>query len=213
MNKEENEQQVLNLLHRGMELMLPDLRQFSDQIKTALVVDKIVGFYLLPGISSGEGLFFSVLKKHDSEYGKPKYRSLKLEPFNALDQIESIGFHEFNRIWHRSDQAYGLHISNELLARISDTLHFKSIGLPAYEMKGKSMIPLHGLAMLPATKPHIELDLENSLQFLRKQSISLPPNSGIGWKIVGFNGVSLGWLKIIPGRSNNYYPSYFRLRS
>jgi NOL1/NOP2/fmu family ribosome biogenesis protein len=81
-------------------------------------------------------------------------------------------------------------------------------------MKGKNLVPAHGLAMHPQITfnvPDFPLDAASALSYLRKSDIYLD-NNYTGWATVSYNGLRLGWIKKIPQRINNYYPMGYRLR-
>jgi NOL1/NOP2/fmu family ribosome biogenesis protein len=61
--------------------------------------------------------------------------------------------------------------------------------------------------------PTIELSKEIALDFLRKNDLaSLLVPTQKGWYLATYNGLGLGWLKALPTRWNNYYPSHWRIR-
>ncbi|MEZ4721663.1 MAG: hypothetical protein R2813_07305 [Flavobacteriales bacterium] len=208
MNPHENETQVERLIQEGFEIALPDLSDFVDFILPA----NGLGYYLLPGISTGEGLFISVLRKTGISSSKRLKQPMKLKPF---DQQSAGAFSntQFTNQWTKSNEAFGVIDPFGVLSNIPANMPFKSLGLPAFEIKGKDTIPLHGLAMTPTSKLDVNLNLEQALEFLRKNNISLENLSNKKWLLLGYEGIALGWVKNIPGRLNNYYPSHFRLRS
>lgn len=213
-NKNENEFQVQALIESGeFEPVEIDLSEFSEYLVKAQTENQIIGHYLLPGISTGEGLFVSVLRK-TSTSANENIRNRKFKtPFDQAHLEFKQAFPNINDnlvYWNLKDEMYAVRNHN-LIEHFN--LPFKMVGLPYYQMKGKNVIPLHGMAMSNIKMEHIELDEENSLQFLRKETISLPRNLKKGWTIVGFQNNPLGWLKIIDQRSNNYYPSWLRLRT
>jgi NOL1/NOP2/fmu family ribosome biogenesis protein len=48
------------------------------------------------------------------------------------------------------------------------------------------------------------------LRFLKKEQVEFPgaPN---GWTLVRYQGLNLGWVKIMDRRTNNYYPKEWRI--
>jgi 16S rRNA C967 or C1407 C5-methylase (RsmB/RsmF family) len=211
MNPFENENQLEHLLENGFESATPDLSQFSEFLIPIHLENKLVGYYLLPGISTGEGLFISVLRKTSDSKNRVGFKSFNLTAANG-QVIETFVQSEFMGSWMKEGDNYAVNDSFDLLDRFPDRMAFKSVGIPAYTLKGKDIIPLHGLAMLPSAKAHFELDLSEALNYLRKERISAPSNSDQKWMLVGFENHVLGWVKYVPGRLNNYYPTHFRLR-
>ncbi|MEY2917123.1 MAG: hypothetical protein RIS73_837, partial [Bacteroidota bacterium] len=56
----------------------------------------------------------------------------------------------------------------------------------------------------------VEVDFETALQYLRKQEIKIDCKNK-GWTVVKYQQLSLGWVKILPNRINNYYPKEWRI--
>jgi NOL1/NOP2/fmu family ribosome biogenesis protein len=69
------------------------------------------------------------------------------------------------------------------------------------------------MAMNPLMKievPKISLNKSDALQYLRRNVFEL--DTGLkGWALVQFEGINLGWIKLLPGRINNYYPKDWRI--
>lgn len=213
MNRHENEAQLERLLHGGFEMATPELRAHASHLVPAYLEDTLAGHYLLPGISTGEGLFISVLRKQgDTDTTKPK-RSNLWPAFNAsaTASFGEVGNH-FTHTWSKGSETYGVFDPLEIHTRLPPHFPLKSAGLPAFEPKGKHVVPLHGLAMHPHAHIDLELNLEDALNYLRKQSISASQNKTSQWTCVGYEQRALGWVKAVPGRMNNYYPNHFRLR-
>src|SRR5690606_1416155 len=59
----------------------------------------------------------------------------------------------------------------------------------------------------------VALAKEEALDYLRKGSLSPAINKqGLrGWALASYEGVALGWMKVLPNRINNYYPKSWRL--
>ena len=212
-NKSENEFQLQTLLETGQfEIIEIDLSAHSKYLIEAKSEGKTIGYYLLPGTSTGEGLFISALRKTTpSIYENSRNNRIKTS-FEISHQVSQLAFPEISSdfvYWNLKDEMHAVR-NHELVDHFN--LPFKMIGLPFYQMKGSNVIPLHGMAMSILDLDHIEIDKENSLRFLRKETISLPRNLKKGWALVGFQNIPLGWIKIIDQRSNNYYPSWLRLR-
>ena len=56
-----------------------------------------------------------------------------------------------------------------------------------------------------------ELDLPTALHYLKGESITLP-DAPIGYLLLTFKGVPMGWGKNIGNRCNNLYPDAWRIR-
>ena len=211
-NVQENEEQIQQLLSNGFELRLPKMDEFKNYIQPAEQHGGILGYYLLPGISTGEGLFISVLQKVDSAYVSRNKRPFDSAPFirSAVLPYSNI---EFESQWSKGNEVFGYDNGQELLQRLPSHMPFKTVGLPILEAKGRDFIPSHGLAMHKNCTPDVDLSLNDALNYLRKERISAPSNADNKWMTVGFEQIALGWVKQIPGRWNNYYPQHYRLRN
>lgn len=211
LNPIENEQNIDEALKSGFELALPAEFENESVLHPAAHSGNCLGYYLLPGKSTGEGLFFSVLRNsvtHSSRSPKlPKPRLIRLEDY--VNQLANPI--DFDHYVEHSNQVFGYDGALEFLKEVLASAYVKQIGLPVYEIKKQLLIPNHGLAMDPRSVPDFNLNLMNALEYLRKQNIPADEAS-IGWKIAGFQGISLGWLKVLEKRINNYYPGSLRLR-
>tara|TARA_B110000046_G_C12856434_1_gene339917 strand:- start:174 stop:818 length:645 start_codon:yes stop_codon:yes gene_type:complete len=213
MNRKENEYQIQKLIESGdFEIEEVDLSDYQECLIEAKIGEKTIGYYLLPGTSIGEGLFISVLRKKTPSENKD-YSTKRIQTsFNPPNEDFKNQYPQIPKdlvYWELKEELFAVknHSFIEHLA-----IPLKMAGLPFYQMKGENVIPLHGMAMANLGLTSIELDKENSLQYLRKETISLRQNLPKGWALVGFQNKSLGWIKIIDQRSNNYYPSWLRLR-
>jgi len=210
MNRSENENNILHLLENGFELDLPDLSSYENYIVPAIHEGEVLGYYLLPGISTGEGLFISMLRKvtdADDKRKSKRHKSISslVKPIpdhikSTFDLPMSLSEYELNGVH------WGVTNPPDL------TIPVKSLGLPLYSVKGKHVIPEHGLAML-TNLSGIELDREQALKYLKKETIKIPSDYAKGWHQVSFEGVSLGWIKNIGNRVNNYYPNWLRIKN
>jgi NOL1/NOP2/fmu family ribosome biogenesis protein len=51
---------------------------------------------------------------------------------------------------------------------------------------------------------------EQALAYLRKQAFA-PESVEKGWFFISYLGLSLGWIKHLGNRVNNYYPAAWRI--
>jgi NOL1/NOP2/fmu family ribosome biogenesis protein len=88
------------------------------------------------------------------------------------------------------------------------------LGVELGKKQGKDWIPSHewALSTLPkANFPSRDLSIEEALDFLRKKEQTLP-DIPIGWVLLTYQGLGLGWIKNLGNRVNNYYPKEWRIR-
>ena len=87
------------------------------------------------------------------------------------------------------------------------------MGVNIGTMIRNDLIPSHQLAMsniLSPNIPFVEVDYPTALNYLRLNSISAE-NTNLGWHILKFCGMPLGFIKILQNRINNYYPKEWRI--
>ncbi len=180
------------------------------------------GYRFFPHRAQGEGFFISILKKEEGE-------APKLTAPNTFRQIKNLNKTHIaeaqkwlNEQWEAKffsspgDEILALPVSLENEYYILDKyLKAKWFGLNMGEMKGSDFIPSHALALsLWANDklPNVELSYEQALLYLKKESIQLPEHTAKGWALATHNGLSLGWMKVLPNRMNNYLPMDRKIR-
>ncbi len=173
------------------------------------------GYRFYPDQIKGEGFFIAALKKtKGEEESYHSEQSLQLANKQELEQLQSF---------IPLPQTYSVFKQNEALRAIKETwltslqqlakhLYIKKAGVELGTIKGKDFIPSHELAvsMLPLQSlAAVELSKEAALQYLkRKEFVTDAPK---GWTLVKYCGLSLGWIKVLPNRINNYYPQEWRI--
>lgn len=102
---------------------------------------------------------------------------------------------------------------SEDLARLSAVLNVREAGVTLGEWMRNGLVPEQGLAMsglLSQDIPRVELTRDEALAYVRKDELRL---EGLpqGWALVTYGGYGLGWVKVLAGRINNYYPKHWRV--
>jgi NOL1/NOP2/fmu family ribosome biogenesis protein len=106
------------------------------------------------------------------------------------------------------DQTYA-----QELALLSKQLRLRKSGLRMGELIREEFVPNHELAMSSIQSlslPSVELDLAQSLKYLRRETLDLDVVQK-GWTLVKYKKVSLGWIKIVQGKAKNHYPLNWRI--
>jgi NOL1/NOP2/fmu family ribosome biogenesis protein len=116
--------------------------------------------------------------------------------------------------FHHQDLVYGLAagLAAELPV-VQSCCYLKRAGVPLGKLSAKEFIPEHDLALSTLISPQLpalSLSREKALQYLRKDELS-PGDTYRGWTLVQYGGLNLGWIKVLPGRINNYYPKEWRI--
>lgn len=92
-------------------------------------------------------------------------------------------------------------------------LNVRKSGVAVGSIKGKDFIPHHELALSQIVNddlPYLAVDYDNAIQYLKRKDLvaDLPPK---GWMLMKHEGLNLGWIKVLPNRINNYYPTEWRI--
>lgn len=177
----------------------------------------------MPHSTRGEGLFVAVLRKPDDEQSlkrRPQgnssltsFKPIKENPELSrwLDRSQRWAWRERNSVIHALSPGV-----ETMLEHLPKGIRILSAGISVATIKGKDFIPAHelalSLALNPEAFPRAELQQEDALKYLRRESIVLPPDFGKGFVIVSFNGIRLGFVKNIVSRANNLYPQQWRIR-
>lgn len=95
-------------------------------------------------------------------------------------------------------------------------LYLRNAGTRVGRMAKGELIPAHDLALSLARHPglpSVSLDPTQALEYLRKGNLPLSVNAEerTGWAIATYAGASLGWMKLLANRINNYYPKEWRI--
>ena len=81
------------------------------------------------------------------------------------------------------------------------------------EIVREKLVPDHALAMSPLINQSIEkttLNYDQAIDYLKRKELKIEI-PGKGWRLVIYEGNSLGWINVLPNRINNYYPKELRI--
>ncbi len=195
------------------------LKEEWNIIETGSEKNKAAGYRFYPDKVKGEGFFIAAFKNA----GEASERKIKTNQKNkpekpAAKETESA------RLWLANAAGfYFIKLNEELIALplfleqqlpiLQSALYIKKAGVKLGTVIRNELIPDHELALstiLAAEIPFVEVDKVTALQYLRKEEIKI--ESGLkGWAIIMYQGLALGWVKILPNRVNNYYPAAWRI--
>ncbi len=174
------------------------------------------GFRFYPDKIQGEGFFVTVFQKQSTLVGGYYTNDFKWNPITKQEHaLLSTHLNLSNQFIYISHQKTIIAMPAFFEAPIKallKNLYVKKLGLDIGEIKGKDLIPAHALAMssweqLPYGR--IEVDEATALQYLRRADLIL---TGVnGWQAVSYQQIILGWAKLLPNRTNNYYPTEWRI--
>ena len=173
------------------------------------------GYRFFPDKAGGEGFFTAVFRKKSNPVrGKSRTQALSFPSRQQQQQLESFvslpdGFSLFS-----TPEAIRT-IRGEWLTDLSilaGSLYIRKAGVELGSLKGKDFVPSHELALSLLAKDQfatLPLTKEQALQYLRRKEIIA--DAPVGWTLVQYCALSLGWVKVLPNRINNYYPAEWRI--
>lgn len=187
-------------------------------------------YRFMPHRTKGEGLFMACIRKRGEDEmlvreTKSKEKGNKNKPSagKGKNQMPDIKYEKW------TDRKGCIECTQEGIVRLitnehkplhdalaSQGLYFLQSGIELGTIKGKDLIPAHALALNIALKeeafPRVELDIETSLNYLRREAIVLPEDAPTGFVLVCYKNHPLGFVKNMGNRSNNLYPQEWRIR-
>jgi NOL1/NOP2/fmu family ribosome biogenesis protein len=103
----------------------------------------------------------------------------------------------------------------EELGVLKTSLNLLMAGTLMASVKRDKLIPHHAMALSTELNRNqftcIDLDLDDALLYLRKEPVKKQLEAS-GFVIAQYNNIPLGWLNVMPTRSNNLYPTAWRIR-
>jgi len=176
----------------------------------------LVGYKFYPDKTRSEGFFIAVFRKKDgADFFDLHTEKLPLVNKNEMAEISAmIGFQDNYHFIKQQNFILSIYKNwmNDI-ALLQQNLYLKKAGITIGEIKNKGLVPAHDLAVsavFDKNVPQIKLNKEQSLQYLKRQNIELA-NADKGWLLANFEGLNLGWMKVLPNRVNNYYPAEWRI--
>jgi 16S rRNA C967 or C1407 C5-methylase (RsmB/RsmF family)/NOL1/NOP2/fmu family ribosome biogenesis protein len=180
------------------------------------------GYQFFPHRTRGEGFFLSVFRKKEG----PARKHTPASGYKNLKPLAKSQAPELGR-WLQPDldlrffqtpsgeiMALPATLENDYLV-LEKHLKTKWFGANIGEFKGKDFIPGHALALhsqVSGDLPGIELSREQALLFLKKETFERSADMQNGWMLARYQGLNLGWMKVLPNRLNNYLPPERRIR-
>lgn len=175
---------------------------------------KAYGYRFYPYKVKGEGFFIAAFKKKDGFTKEHRVQGLpkitKEEAAAVAPFISDAAMQYFKQ--GENIVAIQEAWKNEV-AILQKHLYLRKAGITAGALKGRDMVPAHELAMSTLADEQIAripLTAEQAIQYLQKKEIQAG-NFTKGWALATYRGTSLGWVKVLPNRVNNYYPVEWRI--
>lgn len=185
---------------------------------TEIDFEGIHGYGFYPGKIRGEGLFYSVLRKTSKEPGSGindktgNDRKLSKEERTVVNHWTGFSNESLIKTGDDIISASGTYNDYNLIER---NLKVIKAGTKILTVKAGNFIPSHELAMSAFFRnesfPVVSISPEMALHYLHRENITLK-EAVKGWNVVSYNGVTLGFVKNLGNRVNNYYPVGWRIR-
>ena len=177
---------------------------------------KATGYRFYPDKVKGEGFFIAALRKTNGNAIKYVKKNALVLPSKQevaavsdwLKEPSGLFFLKQNDLVLAAPEAQKEHI-----ALLQQHLYLRKAGTAIGTLKGKDLVPDHELALSLHIKenfPSVSVDKMMALQYLRKKEVTVDTTIK-GWTLMKYKGINLGWIKVLPGRVNNYYPMEWRI--
>ncbi len=204
------------LAENDMKNIRLNIEQFPGIIETVSEKHGCFGYRFYPDKIKGEGFFIAVFKKENGDL-PPEKKKGKQEQLSKADQ-------EFIQPYLKTAADFFFIKQHEEILAIPETLYaafgeikhslyIKKAGVKLGSLIRNELIPAHDFAVsgiMSDIFPEINVTLEDALDYLRRKDISLTAEKK-GWTVVKYKDHTLGFVKILPGRVNNYYPKELRI--
>ncbi|RYG41113.1 MAG: RNA methyltransferase, partial [Chitinophagaceae bacterium] len=176
------------------------------------------GYRFFPDKLKGEGLYVACFRKKDGDdESRAPYGKSKLEKATSAEKAIVANWIEpgvsLNYYRHQEDLFAFPSSLDDSLVTIRSSLNIRMAGITIGKTVRDELIPDHHLAVSGIVNPElpsISLKKEDALQYLRKEEVTITATHK-GWSLVKYNSLTLGWVKILQNRVNNYYPKEWRI--
>lgn len=199
-----------------------DTDETSGIVETVSQDSAAYGYRFYPDKVKGEGFFIAAFKKQSGAEIYKEADNQKTKGKNGMaitaKEIETVkpflpGTDDF-LLFKQNEEVIAIPAALEHdLAWIQAALYIKKAGVRLGAVIRNELIPAHELAVSRILSPaisRIEVDSETALQYLRKSDVQIETDQR-GWVLLTYQQLPIGWVKMMPGRLNNYYPKEWRI--
>jgi 16S rRNA C967 or C1407 C5-methylase (RsmB/RsmF family)/NOL1/NOP2/fmu family ribosome biogenesis protein len=185
-------------------------------VKTLSEKHSIPGYRFYPDKVKGEGFFIACFQQTDPvdqyyPYHQPPISISKQE--KDIVDIFIYSSHDYNFYKQQDLIIASPKKWQEEVGALPKLLSVRKSGVAVGSVKGKDLIPHHELALsniISNSVPGVDLNKEQAIKYLKRQEFNAEPNLR-GWALATYKNVNLGWMKVLPNRVNNYYPTNWRI--
>jgi 16S rRNA C967 or C1407 C5-methylase (RsmB/RsmF family)/NOL1/NOP2/fmu family ribosome biogenesis protein len=216
-NEQENEQQVLALINKGYKsVKIPIEEEWGIEEITTYASKPLFGYKFLPHKVLGEGLFMACLQKSEDDNIK-RLDIRKYAQTISLNEITSAYLNQPEKFVMQKGVeqlvVYPIALAQEMIF-LQHQLNVRQSGLKMGEMMKNKLIPDYALALSSQLSKEVsrtDLDLQQSIAYLRRQAPQVNLFSITGWQTVSYLDYPLGWVNVLSNRVNNYLPLNMRI--
>jgi 16S rRNA C967 or C1407 C5-methylase (RsmB/RsmF family)/NOL1/NOP2/fmu family ribosome biogenesis protein len=216
-NPGENEENIKWLIgKKEAECIQLDISDYNGI--TEIDFEGIFGYGFYPDKVRGEGFFMSAIRKtnqHEKAQSK-SHKKTELTPDKTDVEVANRWTHfSYNRIIKWGDELFAVPCNMDNYLEIYRKLKIVKAGTKVFVVKNKKYLPSHELALSLKLKTNVfpanEINLSEALKFMRRDNFMLH-DAVMGWNIVTYKGINLGFVNNIGNRVNNYFPVEWRIR-
>jgi 16S rRNA C967 or C1407 C5-methylase (RsmB/RsmF family)/NOL1/NOP2/fmu family ribosome biogenesis protein len=180
------------------------------------IIENEYGYRFYPNRIDGEGFYVSCFRKSSENVAVHSGKSNVKIKFNPCSN-EVLNWIEPSPNWAEITSHLGRNLVSEVesewLSNLLQALHLIKLGLSIGDSAKGKFIPDHDLALFNALRkdiPAIDLPLQESLKYLKKES--LPNREELrGIHLIRYESLGLGWANAVQGRLNNMLPKSWRI--
>jgi 16S rRNA C967 or C1407 C5-methylase (RsmB/RsmF family)/NOL1/NOP2/fmu family ribosome biogenesis protein len=214
-SEEENEKVAGWLINEQQ--MLPRTLNVPEEwgIVETVTAEGATGYRFYPDKTMGEGFFLSCFQKtlnENAKKGRPqhpeKVTQKELGVLSKWVMTEDLMFIKYGT------SVIAIPVSlQESFTEIRSHLFIQYAGTLAGELIRDKFIPDHALALSQIVSrdvPRVDVNEDEAVKYLQKKDITVSFEKK-GWHLLCFKGIPLGWINVLSGRINNYYPKEMRI--
>ena len=217
-NREENEENIFHLVEYFNAEILPVYVE-NDWNISHTINGSFPAYRFYPHKTKGEGFFLALLRKPVGELRTIRYktgnkRQVTSVPDKCRDWLTEPDMFQFDV---RQNIIRAIPVSHQNTCLIlSDYLNALTTGVLLGEIKGDDIQPSPALALNICFRdklfPAVELNWEDSIRYLRRDTMVLPSTIPKGFVVAKYRNTPLGFMKNIGSRANNLFPQEWKIR-
>jgi NOL1/NOP2/fmu family ribosome biogenesis protein len=194
------------------------------KLPSEAIVKTEVGYQFFPNMTKGEGFYISFMTKTEpsKEYRIKNSVSKDIKPIHPTSNKiltsvltikstskTSLDYYEYAEMIHLFPTLFFSHLS-----AIQQRCRIVQFGTKVGKIIKNKLQPEHdsitSTALDLSSFPVVEISYENAVSFLKKETFHID-NLPLGWVILSYETVYLGWIKSVGNRFNNYYPNELKI--